>query len=59
MPVAVPTRDEAGAVPQCAARLALVSRLFVGEDQGQWLGGRAGARETWPPVFGDPFLVLP
>ena len=52
MPVAVSTRDGAGAVPQRVARPALVSELFVGEDQGQWLGGRAGARETWPRYSG-------
>ena len=47
MGVAVSTRDGAGGVPLDAARPALVSKLFVGEDQGQWLAGRDGARETW------------
>ena len=50
--MAVSTRDEAGAVPQRNARPALVSKLFVGEDQGQWLAGRDGARETWPRCSG-------
>jgi len=53
MPVAVSTRDEAGAVPQRNARPGLVSNLFVGEDQGRWLAGRAGARETWPRYSGS------
>ena len=52
MPVAVSTRDGAGAVPLNAAHPALVSELFVGEDLGQWLGGRVGARETWPRYSG-------
>ena len=52
MPVAVSTRDEAGAVPQRNARPALVSKLFVGEDRGLWLAGRAGARGTWPRYSG-------
>ena len=50
--MAVSTRDGAGAVPLNAARPTLVSELFVGEDLGQWLGGRVGARETWPRYSG-------
>ena len=52
MPVAVSTRDGAGTVPLSAARPALVSELFVGEDLGQWLGGHVGAREPWPRYSG-------
>ena len=54
--MAVSTRDGAGAVPLSAARPALVSELFVGEDQGHWLGGRVLVPGRHGPGIRGSFL---